>query len=179
MQSSMFGLLPATGSTRDLHQVSDNKNEPFSKTHVTLINLRCNACGWPLCSQFCHGVGEEYGHSNTECAVLKETKSENGLDYADFSKLRESYNAVVPLRCLLKKETNPKCFETIIDMESHNNIRRNIPDLWNLNQTMVVDRIRRDWGLTEFSEEEIHSICGILEVVLTMEMFLFCINVNF
>lgn len=49
-------------------------------------------------------------------------------------------------------------------MENHNEIRRNIPELWNLNQTTVVDKIRKDWGLVEFSEDEIHSVCGILEV---------------
>lgn len=51
-----------------------------------------------------------------------------------------------------------------MDMESHNEIRRNIPDLWALNQTRVVDRIIKDWKLTEFSKDEIHTICGILEV---------------
>lgn len=54
-----------------------------------------------------------------------------------------------------------------MDMESHNEIRRNIPDLWALNQTRVVDRIIKDWKLTEFSEDEIHTICGILEVCQT------------
>lgn len=49
-------------------------------------------------------------------------------------------------------------------MESHNKIRRNIPSLWNRNQEFVVERIRNQWGYTEFSEEEIHTICGILEV---------------
>ena len=29
---------------------------------------------------------------------------------------------------------------------------------------MIVDRIRNKWKLLEFSEEEIHRICGILEV---------------
>lgn len=62
------------------------------------------------------------------------------------------------------KTTNPTLYETLTKMESHNEIRRNIPELWNLNQTTIVDRIRKDWGLEEFTEEEIHSICGILEV---------------
>lgn len=49
-------------------------------------------------------------------------------------------------------------------MESHDEIRKNIPEVWNLNQKTVVDRIRNDWGLEEFSEEEIHKVCGVLEV---------------
>lgn len=36
--------------------------------------------------------------------------------------------------------------------------------LWTRNQKILVDRIRNQWMLSEFSEEEIHTICGILEV---------------
>lgn len=49
-------------------------------------------------------------------------------------------------------------------MEHHNAIRKKIPDVWNGNQINVVNRIIKDWGLTEYNEEEIHTICGILEV---------------
>ncbi|KAL7024018.1 hypothetical protein ACKWTF_012873 [Chironomus riparius] len=52
----------------------------------------------------------------------------------------------------------------ISEMESHNKIRRNIPTLWDRNQELIVDRIRYQWGYKEFSEDEIHTICGILEV---------------
>lgn len=62
------------------------------------------------------------------------------------------------------KTTNPTTYEALMKMETHNAIRKNIPEIWNLNQLTIVDRIRKDWGLEEFSEEEIHSICGILEV---------------
>lgn len=49
-------------------------------------------------------------------------------------------------------------------MEPHNEIRKNIPIVWNNNQINVVDRIRKDWKFTEFEEDEIHTVCGILEV---------------
>lgn len=51
-----------------------------------------------------------------------------------------------------------------MNMEHHNGIRRNLPDLWNNNQINIVDRILNDWHLTEFTHQEIHTICGILEV---------------
>lgn len=41
---------------------------------------------------------------------------------------------------------------------------KGIPALWNRNQNVIVNRIRNGWKLLEFSEEEIHRICGILEV---------------
>lgn len=49
-------------------------------------------------------------------------------------------------------------------MESHNDIRRNIPSIWYRNQKNVVDKIYKDWNMKQYSEEEIHTICGILEV---------------
>jgi hypothetical protein len=49
-------------------------------------------------------------------------------------------------------------------MESHNKLRRNIPSLWNRNQELVVNRIRDQWGYKQFTEDEIHTVCGILEV---------------
>lgn len=41
---------------------------------------------------------------------------------------------------------------------------KNVTVLWTRNQKILVDRIRNQWMLSEFSEEEIHTICGILEV---------------
>ena len=49
-------------------------------------------------------------------------------------------------------------------MESHNDIRRNIPVIWYNNQKNIVDKIYKDWNMKQYSEEEIHTICGILEV---------------
>lgn len=49
-------------------------------------------------------------------------------------------------------------------MEAHNEIRKNIPALWSRNQNVIVNRIRNQWKIMEFSEEEIHTICGYLEV---------------
>lgn len=49
-------------------------------------------------------------------------------------------------------------------MESHNGIRRNIPSLWNRNQELIVNRIRNQWKYTDYTEEEIHTVCGYLEV---------------
>lgn len=43
-------------------------------------------------------------------------------------------------------------------------IGKNIPALWNRNQETIVNRIRNQWNLLQFSEDEIHRICGILEV---------------
>ncbi|XP_060522073.1 SET domain-containing protein SmydA-8-like isoform X2 [Cylas formicarius] len=125
---------------------------------------RCPGCGWPLCSTNCEGLGKQHGHTKIECTLLEECRSVSYLDYDNAENLSTSFHAIVPLRCLILKTTDPSSFAALMDMESHNEIRRGIPDLWALNQTRVVDKIIRTWKLTEFTEDEIHTICGILEV---------------
>lgn len=51
-------------------------------------------------------------------------------------------------------------------MESHTNERKKCQKLWETNQKMAVEIIRNKWGLKDYSEEEIHFVCGILEVRL-------------
>lgn len=113
-------------------------------------------------------MGERYGHTQEECKILSESKSSRHLDYSDFTDLSLHLHAIVPLRCLLLKHTNPESYETLMTMESHNDIRRKILELWEGNQTFVVDRIRKDWGLDTYTPDEIHTICGILEVCIKL-----------
>ncbi|CAG9767203.1 unnamed protein product [Ceutorhynchus assimilis] len=125
---------------------------------------KCVSCGWPLCSKKCPGLRKTHGHTQIECTILQECKSASFLNYTNLEELRTNFQALVPLRCLILKTTDPSSYAILMDMESHNGIRKNIPDLWALNQARVVDRIIKDWRLTEFTPEEIHTICGILEV---------------
>ncbi|XP_050502228.1 SET domain-containing protein SmydA-8-like [Diabrotica virgifera virgifera] len=126
--------------------------------------IKCKSCNWPLCSQKCSGLNKRLGHTEVECAILRETQSSNFLDYNDFSKIRSRLCALAPFRCLLLKKTDPKSYDLLLDMEHHNDLRRNIPEIWDTNQRKVVDTIIKDWGLNCFTEEEIHTMCGILEV---------------
>ncbi|CAG9864919.1 unnamed protein product [Phyllotreta striolata] len=125
---------------------------------------KCKQCGWPLCSQKCKGIGSIFGHTETECFILKQTNSARFLNYKNVSTIRTHLHAIAPLRCLLLKTTSPDQYNLILNMEHHNPLRQNIPEVWNTNQINVVDRIIKDWGLKEYSEEEIHTVCGILEV---------------
>ncbi|CAH0563607.1 unnamed protein product [Brassicogethes aeneus] len=123
--------------------------------------VRCTGCGWFLCSLTCPGSNKKHGHTKLECSILKETKSSK---YFDVKTAQNHLAAIVPLRCLLLKTTDPSMYDFLMDMESHTEIRKSIPEIWNNNQINVVDRITKQWGLTEFTPEEIHVICGILEV---------------
>jgi hypothetical protein len=74
------------------------------------------------------------------------------------------YEAILILRCLLLKQVNHEKWTQLNEMESHNKLRRSMPSLWNRNQELIVDRIRHQWGYNQYTEDEIHTVCGILEV---------------
>lgn len=125
---------------------------------------KCPGCGWPLCGPKCTGIKTRCGHSVWECSKLREKRVADHLDRSKGKELIHTYEAITPLRCLLLREYDKENWEKLILMEAHNDIRRKVTALWNRNQEVVVDRLRKTWGLTEFSEEEIHTVCGILEV---------------
>lgn len=119
-----------------------------------------------MCSENCKGLYRKYGHSQEECDLLASSKKS-----APKLPLKEKvYNTIVPLRCLLLKNTDK--WEILKSMESHNSIRRKIPIIWDTNQVTVVDQLRKHWELTQYSEEEIHTICGIMEVICTLQVMM-------
>lgn len=136
----------------------------YKEIENNLNEYRCISCEWPICSTNCTGQYTKFGHTKFECSLLKECNSINFFDWNDMENIRINYHSLVPLRCLLLKSADPDAYQTLRDMESHNEIRKNIPEVWKRNQMTVVDKILKEWKLTEFTEDEIHTICGILEV---------------
>ncbi|XP_072944592.1 SET domain-containing protein SmydA-8-like [Epargyreus clarus] len=119
---------------------------------------KCKGCLWPMCSSSCSGQGKYTGHSTQECDTLKKVPP----DYSKLEDLKDSYQALMPLRCLLQKEADPEKWKAISEMESHNELRRARGDIYPMNDRNVVQRFKK-WGL-EYDSEEIHTVCGILEV---------------
>lgn len=124
---------------------------------------RCPECEWPLCSNSCSGWHTEDGHSTWECKSFKQHHVAAFLRKCDEKDIRFIFETILAVRCLLLKEQNPEQWKQINEMECHNKIRIHIPTLWNRNQELVVNRIRNQWNYKEFTELEIHTICGILE----------------
>ncbi|KAI8439743.1 hypothetical protein MSG28_013436 [Choristoneura fumiferana] len=83
-------------------------------------------------------------------------------DYGDLEDLKESYHALMPLRCLLLKTEDPAKWAALSAMEAHNALRRQRGDIWPSNELRVLKRLR-GWGM-QFHDEEVHTVCGILEV---------------
>ncbi|KAL4709260.1 hypothetical protein ACJJTC_013320 [Scirpophaga incertulas] len=115
---------------------------------------KCCGCQWPICSTSCAGLGQYTGHSKYECDTLNAAPP----NYADLEDLKDSYHALMPLRCLLLKKHDPEKWAKLQAMEAHNEIRKARGDIWPLNERLVVRRILQ-WGLP-FDTDEIHTICG-------------------
>ncbi|XP_034250401.1 SET domain-containing protein SmydA-8 isoform X2 [Thrips palmi] len=127
---------------------------------------RCMGCQWPMCSPACPGLQDAKGltgHTDEECAALS-AAGPSGRRVMNLQARTPLYNVIVPLRILLLEKQDPVRWKAVQRMQSHDEVRRKIASVWQANQLGVVDRIRGEFGLQHFSEEEIHSVCGILEV---------------
>lgn len=128
------------------------------------FTFRCPGCGWGVCNLKCPGMKKPFGHSIWECSKLREKRIADFLDKSKSKELSYMYETIVPLRCLLLKENDPDRWRVLNTMEAHNEIRRKQTALWDRNQEVIVNRLRNTWGITEYTEDEIHSVCGFLEV---------------
>ncbi|KAJ2940347.1 hypothetical protein O0L34_g21 [Tuta absoluta] len=119
---------------------------------------KCQGCKWPMCNSSCPGKGKYTGHSTYECETLKAVPP----DYSKLGDLKDCYHALMPLRCLLLKTADPDKWNKLTVMEAHNDIRRARGEIYPNNEKLVVLRLKK-WGL-KYDAEEIHTVCGILEV---------------
>lgn len=116
---------------------------------------RCKKCNWPLCAPSCSGLYVQSGHDEAECDLLTSILFDEELQRDKMN----VYNCIVPLRCLLLKKKSKSKWKLLEKMESHDQVRRKISDVWELNENTVVKKLQK-----YFDPQEIHTICGILEV---------------
>ncbi|XP_050298383.1 SET domain-containing protein SmydA-8-like [Anthonomus grandis grandis] len=120
----------------------------------------CTKCKWPVCGPDCESVKI---HKENECEIFSKANAQF-QPVEDPADTCLQYECITPLRVLLEKERNPKRWEEeVAVMESHDSERKTNP-IWEFNQQNVVGYIRGPCKLTEFPEELIHKVCGILEV---------------
>ena len=65
------------------------------------------------------------------------------------------------LRCLWLRDKNPQYYEAVLKLMSNLEQRKGTK-VFNFNQTYVVDTLEH-FGVTQFSEEEIQTVCGIFD----------------
>lgn len=119
------------------------------------FHCRCEKCSWPICQSSCTGLYKDYGHTLEECLTLSKTSFDSEFQH-DHENI---YNFIVPLRCLLLKNISKEKWKILTSMESHNKIRKEIKNIWEINEKTVVNKLQK-----YFNTEEIHTICGVLEV---------------
>ena len=90
-----------------------------------------------MCSEECESVGYHPEECEVFCKAQYFPKSE---DFYDEEK--PVYESLLPLRCYLQQEFNPKKWKALISLESHNDIRRG-KELWNREQ--VSKKIEAFW----------------------------------
>lgn len=126
---------------------------------VDCSNL-CSKCSWPVCNSECKFLSV---HSENECEVFASAKVKF-QPLEDPTDVCLQYECITPLRVLLAKEKDPRRWEEEVEMmETHNELRRTKP-IWYFNQVNIVDYLRGPCKLNRFSEDLIHSVCGMLDV---------------
>ncbi|CAH0392289.1 unnamed protein product [Bemisia tabaci] len=119
----------------------------------------CSKCTWPVCNPEC----ESSPYHAPECQVFSAANAKYQVP-ADLFEYSPQLDCVTPLRLLLASESNSKRWnEEVKDMEAHIEARKKTP-YWENEQTNVVKFLRERCKLERFSEDLIHTACGILEV---------------
>ncbi|XP_046657363.1 SET domain-containing protein SmydA-8-like [Daphnia pulicaria] len=118
--------------------------------------FRCPGCDFPFCQEEC----AKSPNHEAECLVLR--RAQTHID--DMNEFHPIYLCILPLRGLLLKTTQPKLFQAFSELEHHNDLRRQ-SKMWDVYQVNVVEFLRNSCHLADqFSQEEIHSACGVLDV---------------
>lgn len=84
-------------------------------------------CGLPMCGKKC----EEKGYHYLECPVF--AKANFKLNLKQFKDDTSFYESILPLRCYLIKQQDEKKWNTILALESHDDLRRG-SELWQVEQ---------------------------------------------
>lgn len=109
----------------------------------------------PFCSLQCN----EGGHSEDECNLFKTNAKLTTED------LITNCQIVMPLRCILLKNYRPILWQTLMELESHLDKRKDTP-IWRKHKVHVEDVISNFDILQEddLKSDLIQKVCGILDV---------------
>ena len=94
----------------------DNSSKPLClgcMTRKVSGNYLCRDCNWPLCSNIC---AKSPNHIE-ECKLLKSRGAKIKIPW--FDKPCSYYDAILPLRVMLLKKTNPRAYNLISILMDH------------------------------------------------------------
>lgn len=110
---------------------------------------RCSACRVAV---LCGACNQAENHSSLECEVLSRVSSSPSPDI------------ILPLRCLLLRDSDPTAWEEFKKLEAHLELRKG-SDIWNTYEETVV-RPLKQYNITKPGDPEdiIQWVCSILDV---------------
>ncbi|CAG7786915.1 unnamed protein product [Allacma fusca] len=121
---------------------------------------QCSKCSWPVCGEKC---ASSKFHVN-ECKFFMENKIPPPRVLDNNSETAFDFGAITVLRGLLLKLNNEHDWKLLQTLEHHSQVRKDLP-LWEENVKNVVEPLGKRYELNKFfTDEEIHNVCGILEV---------------
>lgn len=135
----------------------DNNPKPVCLTcykRLPGLIYRCRHCGWPLCSPYCQ---QDDGPHARECSLFQLHNPR--LVIEDYKATCPTYNSIMVLRLLWLKDNKPETWRLLDMLMDH------LEDDKELTKTKkgVIEFIRGHCKLTQFSEQEILHIMGVID----------------
>lgn len=118
----------------------------------------CSQCGWPLCSKECENSLEH----REECKLTQNREQKKAVIH-EFTTPHPMYQCLSAVRALLLRNSDKEKFEKLMKLESHEDIRRGSPQ-WKVDLESIAKFIPRYFQTTQFTEDEIMKISGILQI---------------
>ncbi|XP_023348143.1 protein msta isoform X2 [Eurytemora carolleeae] len=116
----------------------------------------CPGCGWPLCGEKCRDTKSH----QRECSFFQERGKK--VEISGFGKPNRIYDAVLPLRILLLKLSDPRVYRLVCLLMDHHEDQSNSQKK---RFQVISDLIRNSWGFNrDFSNSEVKHVLGILSV---------------
>jgi len=135
----------------------DNNPKPVCLNcykRLPFLVYRCRHCSWPLCSSFCQ---QDDGPHARECQLFQIHSPRFHIE--DYNKPCPWYNAIMVLRILWLKDNKPDTWHLLDMLMDHLEDQKKESKKRNT----VVDFIRKHCKLTQFSEEEIRHVIGVVD----------------
>ncbi|CRK93100.1 CLUMA_CG006491, isoform A [Clunio marinus] len=120
--------------------------------------MECERCGWPICSQNCQNNAN---HVNNECKMTVERGSK--VSIKNFMTPHPTYSCLLPLRCMMLKESNPEKWEQLLELQS-NHANKTGSDEEKFIEEGVANFITRFFKCNKWSTDEISKVNEIAKI---------------
>ncbi|CAG9564520.1 unnamed protein product [Danaus chrysippus] len=131
--------------------------EPIQNLDGNMDFIRCSSCNWPVCGLDC----EKAEVHREECKIMVQSHYKCDIKYECPDKSQAAYCVIAPLRVLLMKDSNPRMFESIMNLESHVDQRINTP-IYQVLKPNLIMFIKQVLGMN-FDDKIILEISAILD----------------